>query len=313
MLTALKVFVRIADRSITCLESLPFQHRLLSMAPRSSDKKPLPLHKHRHHHRQRARAQRQEINLTHRLDNHMQYHLLHLRAQALNTMRPYSRNRRLDRLPGQVRCDRCNAVRGFVQEHGIGDAQRDSRAGELGKGAEADGDGNQMLLDLGLDDGEGELDESAAADAEDDAVAVDLGRGGAFVDGVEEGAADDGEHAAEQVPGHVVGFLAHDDAVGHGRRHVEDDVGEKTDARLQGDVVAHELEVQRDEVDRGEDDGGGTGCGEEGHDHDWGSEELHGEESFRCGGEEGLLNEEYDDQDACSDEKSNDTTAVPWV
>lgn len=210
-------------------------------------------------------------------------------------MRPYSRNRRLDRLPGQVWRNRRNAVRGFVQEHGIGDAQRNSRAGELGEGAEADGDGDRMFFDLGLDDGEGELNESAATDGEDDAVAVDLGRGGTFVDGVEEGAADDGEHAAEQVPGHVVGFLAHDDAVGHSFCHVEDDVGEKTDARLQGDVVAHELEIQRDEVDRGEDDGGGTCCSEEGHDHDWGTEKLHWEQSLRCGGEEGLLDEEYND------------------
>lgn len=96
-----------------------------------------------------------------------------------------------------MRCDRGNAIRRFVQKDGIGDAQCDCRTGELGKGAESDGDRNQMFLDLGLDDGEGELDESAAADAEEDAVAVDLGRGSVFVDGVEEGAADDGEDAAE--------------------------------------------------------------------------------------------------------------------
>lgn len=228
-------------------------------------------------------------------------------------MGPDSRDRRLDRLPRQLRRYRRNAIRRLVQKHRIGNTQRDRGPRELSESTEADSDGDEMFLDLRLDDGERQLDESATPDAEYNTIAVDLGRRGAFVDGVEQGAADDGQDAREQVPGHVVRFLAHKDAVGHGGRDVEDDVGEQAHPGLQRDVVAHELEVQRDEVDRGEDDGRGAGGGDEGHDHDGGAQELEGEEAFGGGGQEGLLDEEEDNEDAGCDEEADDAAAVPGV
>ena len=175
----------------------------------------------------------------------------------------------------------------MIQEDGVGYCQRDRDAGDLAGGDEADCEGDELWTYFPLGNRERSLDEGAGAEGEEDAVTVDGGCAGMFVDGVHEGSADDVHDAGPDVPREVVACSAHDGAVGDTHDDEEDDEGEEPDAGFERGVGVHELEEERDEVDR--DEGGGTGGGGFGeeYEHDFLAEEFDGEDAAFGGGEKG--------------------------
>lgn len=290
---------------------------LPSLSPHSTHlhKQPLPLQEQRQHDRQGPRRNGQDVHLPYRLDDDIQNPLSRLRRQAVEEIRAGAGDGRADRLDRGVRQQLDNLLGRLVQKDAVGYGERDGRAANLSARDEADSQRDLFRLDLDLRDGEGGLGVGAGADADDDAVAVDGRRRGGAVDRVHERAADDGEDAADQVPGHIEAVLGHDDAVAQDREDHQADEREEPHAGVERAVALDELEEERDEVDGHEGDGDGRGRHGEEDDHGPALQEVDREDAARLRGEDGvrLLDANHDEEDARGDEQANDAARVPGV